>query len=139
MFQISKCVKTGHYQIACAQYFEATHNIRNPEDSASININHPNGYFLDSYKLLSGPKEGRLLMLDNFYSYFVQRINKKQIMETRKLSKRQQPDLKRRNSPQLQRAVPKLIVGDGRCSNQSIIGGCFYLRFLSKIKIQYYG
>ncbi|XP_052101328.1 DNA primase large subunit-like [Mytilus californianus] len=56
--KITKCVKTGHYQIACAQYFEATHNIRNPEDSASININHPNGYFLDSYKLLNGPKEG---------------------------------------------------------------------------------
>lgn len=56
--KIVKNVKGTHYQIACAQYFEVTHNIRNLEDTVSVNINHPNGFFQESYKLLHDKNDG---------------------------------------------------------------------------------
>ena len=50
--------KNGHYGIACASYFVATHPTA---DENSVNINHPNQYFEDSQKLLRGGKlDGKL-------------------------------------------------------------------------------
>lgn len=48
--ELTELVKKQHFQIACARYFEITHKI--PE--GSMNLNHPNEYYLESQKLLKG-------------------------------------------------------------------------------------
>ena len=39
--QVADLAKKGHYQLACARYYEVTHNV----DRDSVSINHPNEYF----------------------------------------------------------------------------------------------
>ncbi|XP_036403246.1 DNA primase large subunit [Megalops cyprinoides] len=51
--QILELVKGMHYQLACQKYFELTHGI---EDSG-FSLNHPNQYFVESQRLLTGGKE----------------------------------------------------------------------------------
>ncbi|XP_018604760.1 DNA primase large subunit [Scleropages formosus] len=51
--QILELVKGMHYQLACQKYFELTHSI----DDAGFSLNHPNQYFSESQKLLTGGKE----------------------------------------------------------------------------------
>ncbi|XP_047668897.1 DNA primase large subunit isoform X2 [Tachysurus fulvidraco] len=53
IMQILDLVKGMHYQLACQKYFELTHNI----DDAGFSLNHPNQYFIESQRLLSGGKE----------------------------------------------------------------------------------
>ncbi|KAK3090826.1 hypothetical protein FSP39_014955, partial [Pinctada imbricata] len=48
-------VKGGHYQLACKSYFEATHPPL--PDGEDISINHPNQYFDESRRVLSGEKK----------------------------------------------------------------------------------
>ncbi|XP_018420356.1 PREDICTED: DNA primase large subunit-like [Nanorana parkeri] len=42
-----------HYQLACQKYFELTHNV----DDCGFSLNHPNQYFIESQKLLTGGQE----------------------------------------------------------------------------------
>ncbi|KAJ8250377.1 hypothetical protein COCON_G00222990 [Conger conger] len=51
--QIMELVKGMHYQLACQKYFELTHNI----EDAGFSLNHPNQYFAESQKLLTGGRE----------------------------------------------------------------------------------
>ncbi|KAL4640910.1 DNA primase large subunit [Arapaima gigas] len=51
--QVLELVKGMHYQLACQKYFELTHNI----EDAGFSLNHPNQYFNESQKLLTGGKE----------------------------------------------------------------------------------
>ncbi|KAJ8248176.1 hypothetical protein GJAV_G00239180 [Gymnothorax javanicus] len=51
--QIMDLVKGMHYQLACQKYFELTHNI----EDAGFSLNHPNQYFAESQKLLTGGRE----------------------------------------------------------------------------------
>ncbi|XP_076021141.1 DNA primase large subunit [Genypterus blacodes] len=51
--QILELVKGMHYQLACQKYFELTHNI----EESGFSLNHPNQYFIESQKVLSGGKE----------------------------------------------------------------------------------
>ncbi|XP_062427081.1 DNA primase large subunit isoform X2 [Rhea pennata] len=51
--QILELVKGMHYQLACQKYFELTHDI----DDIGFSLNHPNQYFAESQKLLSGGRE----------------------------------------------------------------------------------
>ncbi|XP_068137529.1 DNA primase large subunit [Hyperolius riggenbachi] len=51
--QILDLVKGMHFQLACQKYFELTHNV----DDCGFSLNHPNHYFMESQKLLSGGRE----------------------------------------------------------------------------------
>ncbi|KAM4784711.1 DNA primase large subunit isoform 2-T2 [Cyanocitta cristata] len=51
--QILELVKGMHYQLACQKYFEFTHDV----DDIGFSLNHPNQYFTESQKLLSGGRE----------------------------------------------------------------------------------
>ncbi|KTF77004.1 hypothetical protein cypCar_00009779 [Cyprinus carpio] len=51
--QILELVKGMHYQLACQKYFELTHNV----EDAGFSLNHPNQYFTESQKLLSGGRD----------------------------------------------------------------------------------
>ncbi|XP_078011429.1 LOW QUALITY PROTEIN: DNA primase large subunit [Phascolarctos cinereus] len=53
--QILDYVKGTHYQLACQKFFDLTHNI----EDGMFSLNHPNQYFLESQKLLSGGREVR--------------------------------------------------------------------------------
>ena len=47
--EIMELVSKSHYQIACQRYWEATHNA-----VLDSGINHPNQFFEESQKILSG-------------------------------------------------------------------------------------
>ncbi|XP_029451536.1 DNA primase large subunit isoform X2 [Rhinatrema bivittatum] len=51
--QILELVKGMHYQLACQKYFELTHNV----DDCGFSLNHPNQYFVESQKLLTGGRD----------------------------------------------------------------------------------
>ncbi|XP_075779788.1 DNA primase large subunit isoform X1 [Pelodiscus sinensis] len=51
--QILELVKGMHYQLACQKYFQLTHDV----DDIGFSLNHPNQYFAESQKLLSGGRE----------------------------------------------------------------------------------
>ncbi|XP_029377313.1 DNA primase large subunit [Echeneis naucrates] len=51
--QILELVKGMHYQLACQKYFELTHNI----EESNFSLNHPNQYFIESQRVLSGGKD----------------------------------------------------------------------------------
>ncbi|NXA40035.1 PRI2 primase, partial [Eudromia elegans] len=51
--QILELVKGMHYQLACQKYFEFTHDI----EDIGFSLNHPNQYFAESQRLLSGGRE----------------------------------------------------------------------------------
>ncbi|XP_051471281.1 DNA primase large subunit isoform X2 [Apus apus] len=51
--QILELVKGMHYQLACQKYFELTHDV----DDIGFSLNHPNQYFTESQKVLSGGRE----------------------------------------------------------------------------------
>ncbi|XP_064268316.1 DNA primase large subunit isoform X2 [Passer domesticus] len=51
--QVLELVKGMHYQLACQKYFELTHDV----DDIGFSLNHPNQYFTESQKLLSGGRE----------------------------------------------------------------------------------
>ncbi|KFV71402.1 DNA primase large subunit [Dryobates pubescens] len=53
--QILELVKGMHYQLACQKYFELTHEV----DDVGFSLNHPNQYFTESQRLLSGAREGK--------------------------------------------------------------------------------
>lgn len=48
--EIIEKTKQHHYQIACQIFFEYQHKVKN----YGVGINHPNQYFLESRKLLTG-------------------------------------------------------------------------------------
>ena len=48
--EIVEKTKQHHYQIACQIFFEAQHKVKN----YGVGINHPNQYFNESRKLLTG-------------------------------------------------------------------------------------
>ncbi|NXI15724.1 PRI2 primase, partial [Irena cyanogastra] len=51
--QVLELVKGMHYQLACQKFFELTHDV----DDIGFSLNHPNQYFTESQKLLSGGRE----------------------------------------------------------------------------------
>ncbi|NXJ11452.1 PRI2 primase, partial [Odontophorus gujanensis] len=51
--QILELVKGMHYQLACQKYFELTHEV----DDIGFSLNHPNQYFAESQRILSGGRE----------------------------------------------------------------------------------
>ncbi|XP_044147587.1 DNA primase large subunit isoform X1 [Bufo gargarizans] len=51
--QIMELVKGMHFQLACQKYFELTHNV----DDCGFSLNHPNQYFAESQKLLTGGRD----------------------------------------------------------------------------------
>ncbi|NWX97754.1 PRI2 primase, partial [Nothoprocta ornata] len=51
--QILELVKGMHYQLACQKYFELTHDI----EDIGFSLNHPNQYFAESQRLLSGGRD----------------------------------------------------------------------------------
>ncbi|XP_040976947.1 DNA primase large subunit isoform X2 [Aquila chrysaetos chrysaetos] len=51
--QILELVKGMHYQLACQKYFELMHDV----DDIGFSLNHPNQYFTESQRLLSGGRE----------------------------------------------------------------------------------
>ncbi|KAM4771446.1 DNA primase large subunit [Rhinophrynus dorsalis] len=51
--QILDLVKGMHIQLACQKYFELTHNV----DDCGFSLNHPNQYFAESQKLLTGGRD----------------------------------------------------------------------------------
>ncbi|XP_069091858.1 DNA primase large subunit isoform X1 [Pleurodeles waltl] len=51
--QILDLVKGMHYQLACQKYFELIHNI----DDCGFSLNHPNQYFAESQRLLTGGRD----------------------------------------------------------------------------------
>ncbi|XP_032299605.1 DNA primase large subunit isoform X2 [Coturnix japonica] len=51
--QLLELVKGMHYQLACQKYFELTHDV----DDVGFSLNHPNQYFAESQRILSGGKE----------------------------------------------------------------------------------
>ncbi|XP_005300247.2 DNA primase large subunit isoform X1 [Chrysemys picta bellii] len=51
--QILELVKGMHYQLACQKYFQLTQDV----DDIGFSLNHPNQYFAESQKLLSGGRE----------------------------------------------------------------------------------
>eukprot|EP00126_Sphaerothecum_destruens_P001703 Sdes_comp15114_c0_seq1m3920 len=46
--EMLELVRNSHYQLACAKYFEGKHGA----SAASFELNHPNQYFSESYRLL---------------------------------------------------------------------------------------
>ena len=65
--QVVELVNGNHYQVACARYFELVHH----SDEARLGINHPNQYFEESRKLITGKKENKgLLPSSSFVSWF---------------------------------------------------------------------
>ncbi|CAL1538917.1 unnamed protein product [Lymnaea stagnalis] len=52
---VMKYTKGGHYQVACAKFFELTHGISDANSEVEMVIQHPNQYFEHSQKLLHGP------------------------------------------------------------------------------------
>ena len=58
--QIGDLAKRGHCQLACARYFELTHNA----ERDSISINHPNEYFDFTRKQATKP-EGKSTVVNN--------------------------------------------------------------------------
>ncbi|XP_061425179.1 DNA primase large subunit isoform X3 [Lethenteron reissneri] len=53
--QILDLVKGMHYQLACQKYFEVTHKV----EDTSFALNHPNEYFEESVRLLSGGRQAK--------------------------------------------------------------------------------
>ncbi|XP_063772811.1 DNA primase large subunit isoform X2 [Pseudophryne corroboree] len=51
--QVLDLVKGMHCQLACQKYFELTHNV----DDCGFSLNHPNQYFAESQKLLTGGRD----------------------------------------------------------------------------------
>ncbi|XP_052637795.1 DNA primase large subunit isoform X2 [Harpia harpyja] len=51
--KILELVKGMHYQLACQKYFELMHDV----DDIGFSLNHPNQYFTESQRLLSGGRE----------------------------------------------------------------------------------
>ncbi|KAG8445565.1 hypothetical protein GDO86_010368 [Hymenochirus boettgeri] len=51
--QILDLVKGMHYQIACQKYFELVHSV----DDCGFSLNHPNQYFAESQRLLTGNRD----------------------------------------------------------------------------------
>ncbi|XP_074847205.1 DNA primase large subunit [Carettochelys insculpta] len=51
--EIMELVKGMHYQLACQKYFQLTHDVAD----IGFSLNHPNQYFVESQKLLSGGRE----------------------------------------------------------------------------------
>ncbi|XP_056421772.1 DNA primase large subunit isoform X2 [Hyla sarda] len=51
--QILDLVKGMHFQLACQKYFELTHNV----DDCGFSLNHPNQYFAESQRLLTGSRD----------------------------------------------------------------------------------
>ncbi|XP_069660666.1 DNA primase large subunit isoform X2 [Haliaeetus albicilla] len=51
--KILELVKGMHYQLACQKYFELVHDV----DDIGFSLNHPNQYFTESQRLLSGGRE----------------------------------------------------------------------------------
>ncbi|XP_048701168.1 DNA primase large subunit isoform X4 [Caretta caretta] len=51
--KVLELVKGMHYQLACQKYFQLTHDV----DDIGFSLNHPNQYFAESQKLLSGGRE----------------------------------------------------------------------------------
>lgn len=51
--EIMDLVNRSHYQLACSKYFEVTHKL---DDGAGISIQHPNQYFVESQKIVTGGK-----------------------------------------------------------------------------------
>ncbi|XP_065443981.1 DNA primase large subunit isoform X7 [Chrysemys picta bellii] len=51
--KILELVKGMHYQLACQKYFQLTQDV----DDIGFSLNHPNQYFAESQKLLSGGRE----------------------------------------------------------------------------------
>ncbi|KAM8953430.1 DNA primase large subunit [Pelodytes ibericus] len=51
--EILDLVKGMHFQLACQKYFELTHNI----EDCGFSLNHPNQYFAESQKLLTGTRD----------------------------------------------------------------------------------
>ncbi|XP_059157003.1 DNA primase large subunit-like [Physella acuta] len=58
---IMKYTKGGHYQIACAKFFELSHGISDSNSEVEMVIQHPNQYFEHSQKLLNGPPKAPLV------------------------------------------------------------------------------
>eukprot|EP01135_Chromosphaera_perkinsii_P005511 Nk52_evm60s352 gene=Nk52_evmTU60s352 len=46
VYEIIGLVKGSHFQVACSKYFEVTQKMEN----SNMELNHPNQYFLESYK-----------------------------------------------------------------------------------------
>ncbi|XP_034504189.1 DNA primase large subunit [Ailuropoda melanoleuca] len=53
--QILDLVKGSHYQVACQKYFEMIHNV----DDCGFSLSHPNQFFFESQRILSGNKDIR--------------------------------------------------------------------------------
>nr|XP_045721365.1 DNA primase large subunit-like [Mirounga angustirostris] len=53
--QILDLVKGTHYQVACQKYFEMIHNV----DDGGFSLSHPNQFFFESQRILSGNKDIR--------------------------------------------------------------------------------
>ncbi|KAM4693878.1 DNA primase large subunit [Discoglossus pictus] len=53
IIQILDLVKGMHYQLACQKYFELTHNL----EDCGFSLNHPNQYFAESQKILTGVRD----------------------------------------------------------------------------------
>ncbi|XP_069830570.1 DNA primase large subunit [Dendropsophus ebraccatus] len=51
--QILDLVKNMHFQLACQKYFELTHNV----DDCGFSLNHPNQFFAESQRLLTGGRD----------------------------------------------------------------------------------
>ncbi|XP_023651017.1 DNA primase large subunit [Paramormyrops kingsleyae] len=51
--QVLELVMGMHFQLACQKYFELTHNV----EDAGFSLNHPNQYFVESQRLLTGGRE----------------------------------------------------------------------------------
>ncbi|KAM4835667.1 DNA primase large subunit isoform 1-T1 [Thomomys bottae] len=51
--EILDLVKGSHYQVACQKYFEIMHKV----DDCGFSLNHPNQFFLESQRMLTGGKD----------------------------------------------------------------------------------
>ncbi|XP_069462279.1 DNA primase large subunit isoform X1 [Ambystoma mexicanum] len=51
--QVLELVKGMHYQLACQKYFELIHNV----EDCGFSLNHPNQYFAESQRLLTGGRD----------------------------------------------------------------------------------
>lgn len=52
--EVAEYVTHGHYQLACGKYFQLSHG-----EQCDEGINHPNQYFMESQKMLSGKQNTR--------------------------------------------------------------------------------